>query len=92
MRSVRPDVREAERLAGNGVILIGDAVHATPILGGEGANMAITDGIELAEHIAAQGIDTGANFVEARHKTWIKSVENSERQLEEMHALKALHL
>lgn len=52
MRTLMPDPSEAQRLAKHDVVLIGDAAHATPILGGEGANMAIRDGIDLAQHIA----------------------------------------
>lgn len=44
------DPSEVQRLAKHGAVLIGDAVHATPIPGGEGANMAIRDGIDLAQH------------------------------------------
>ena len=39
-----------------GVLLIGDAAHAQPILGGEGANQAIVDAMSLAEYIAAHGV------------------------------------
>ena len=92
MRSVRPSQSEAHRLASHGVILIGDAAHATPILGGEGANMAIRDGIELAEHITTSGTDAWADFSESRLRLWTELVESSERQIKDMHVSKTPHL
>ncbi|KAI9661723.1 MAG: hypothetical protein M1821_008961 [Bathelium mastoideum] len=92
MRSVRPDLNELEQLANRGVLLVGDAVHATPILGGEGANMAIKDGIELAEYMAAKGVDNLAGFAESRYESWTEAVKESERKLEEMHVPKVSHL
>ena len=84
MRVVRPDRDEVMDLAGKGVILIGDAIHAEPILGGEGANAAIRDGIELAEYIAEHA-DDYAGFVESKFDGWVQSVERSEKKLLDMH-------
>ena len=92
MRTVKPDLNEAKWLADRGVLLIGDAIHATPILGGEGANTAIRDGIELAEYIASKGVDKWAEFTESRYEMWAESVRDSERKLEEMHTPKIPHL
>ena len=55
MRSVIPVLGEAHKLVSQGVMLIGDAAHAMPILGGEGANVAIQDAIELAENTSLSG-------------------------------------
>ena len=85
MRTLMPDAGEAQRLAKHDVILIGDAVHATPILGGEGANMAIRDGIDLAHHIAMHGVDALEAFSNSRFEVWKKSVDNSKRMIENMH-------
>ncbi|KAL9106332.1 MAG: hypothetical protein Q9187_008570 [Circinaria calcarea] len=85
MRSLMPDREEAQKLAGQGVILVGDAVHAMPILGGEGANVAIMDGIKLAEHIAGRGLEDMESFSSSRFETWKKAVTSSERRLDEMH-------
>lgn len=85
MRSLTPDLSEAQRLAKHGVILIGDAAHATPILGGEGANMAIRDGIDLAEHIATHGVDTFEAFSKSKFESWKHSVENSRKKIASMH-------
>ena len=85
MRSLMPHPTEARRLAGQGVILLGDAVHAMPILGGEGANAAITDGIKLAEYIAGRKSEDLESFLCSRFETWKTAVTSSERKLEEMH-------
>jgi monooxygenase len=53
MRDILVPLDDLEALADQGVLLIGDAPHATPILGGEGANSAIEDAIELAEWISS---------------------------------------
>lgn len=86
MRSIMPNLKEVEQFAERGVVLIGDAAHATPILGGEGANMAIQDGIALAEHIAAHGIHDLKRFVSERCERWKIAVEESEARIFEMHA------
>ena len=85
MRTLMPDPSEAQRLAKHDVVLIGDAVHATPILGGEGANMAIRDGIDLAEHIATHGFDAFETFSKSKFAVWKESVDNSKRMIEKMH-------
>ena len=85
MRDIRPDLQEAQQIAQSGVVLIGDSVHATPILGGDGADLAITDGLDLAEHIAAHGIEYLAKFYANRHDSWDKAVTSSESELQRMH-------
>lgn len=85
MRTLMPDPSEAQRLAKHDVVLIGDAAHATPILGGEGANMAIRDGIDLAQHIATHGIDDFEAFVKSKSPLWEKSVDDSKIMINNMH-------
>lgn len=92
MRIVMPDQNEAQRLAKHDVVLIGDAVHATPILGGEGANMAIRDGIDLAQHIDTHGIDAFEAFSNSKFPVWKESVDNSRRMIENLHTPKRPHL
>lgn len=92
MRILLPDPSEAQRLAKHDVVLIGDAVHATPILGGHGANMAIRDGIDLAKHIATHGVDAFEAFSKSKFEVWKESVDNSNRMIENMHTSKISHI
>lgn len=72
--------------ARGGIVLLGDAWHAEPILGGHGANLAIEDGISLAECLAKQGGRNLLEFYESRSKEWGKSAQESERRLVELHS------
>lgn len=70
----------------SGVCLVGDAIHAEPILGGNGANAAILDGVTLAEAIVARGSGVETWYKE-RDVVWKKGVEGSARAIGEMHQL-----
>ncbi|KAL8745056.1 MAG: hypothetical protein Q9190_002768 [Brigantiaea leucoxantha] len=85
MRSTIGSPAQAQDLAKQGVLLVGDAIHAMPILGGEGANHALKDGVDLAYHIARHGTGTLQAFTEAKYEAWEKGVEESEKRLGEMH-------
>lgn len=85
MRSTLGTEQEIKDLTDQGVLLVGDAVHAMPLLGGEGGNNAIKDGVDLAEHIAAHGPQGIKTFSSVRYDSWRKGVEGSERRLAEMH-------
>lgn len=71
MRSTLGGPVEFDHLAKQGVLLIGDAIHAMPILGGEGANNAMKDGVDLAQHILRHGTGTGSlqAFTDVRYET-----------------------
>ena len=86
MRTTLCTPNDGERLAERDVVLVGDAGHAMPILGGEGANVATIDGIELAEHLAANGVDVIKMFASGRFEVWKKGVEDSEQRIAEMHS------
>lgn len=72
-----------EGLEAKGVVLVGDAVHAQPILGGEGANVAIVDAVELAERIG-EGRGALRGWYEERVPVWREGMERCVRRLEEM--------
>lgn len=85
MRSALPISDEIQKQVSQGVMLIGDAAHTMPILGGEGANVAIQDGIDLAEHIFLHGWDDMKSFSSSKFNGWKQSVVDSERRLIKMH-------
>ena len=87
MRSTLGSPADMKSLTDHGVLLIGDAVHAMPILGGEGANTALKDGVDLAQHILCHGTHATSlqAFTDAHHDSWKTGVEESEKRLAEMH-------
>ena len=86
MRSTLGTESTIKELADRGVLLLGDAVHAMPILGGEGGNHAMKDGVDLAEWIAAYGGHGIRGFSGVRYGDWERAVGESERRLAEMHS------
>ena len=86
MRSTLGTEQDIKYLADRGVLLVGDAAHAMPILGGEGGNNAMKDGVDLAEYIATHGQQGIETFSSARYDRWRKGVEESEQRLVEMHS------
>lgn len=85
MRTTLGSPAEVKSLADKGVLLMGDAVHAMPILGGEGANVAMKDGVDLAQHILHHGARSLQTFANARYEAWKAGVEESEKRIAEMH-------
>jgi 2-polyprenyl-6-methoxyphenol hydroxylase-like FAD-dependent oxidoreductase len=83
MRAVLVPLPELLELSKKGVVLMGDSVHAEPILGGNGANEAIGDGIALAECIANG--DSISSWYEKRYPKWKEDAEKSKKLIEEMH-------
>lgn len=86
MRSVAPSRSDIRTLADKGVVIIGDAVHAMPILGSYGANIAMQDGVELANSIAEMGTANIGNLVARKHQDWKDTVDQGVDRLEKMHA------
>ncbi|KAI1358959.1 FAD/NAD(P)-binding domain-containing protein [Xylaria arbuscula] len=70
MRTVLVSHQELDALAEKGVYFMGDAVHAEPVLGGEGANNTITDGIQLANCIANLGQKGISAWYRSRYNEW----------------------
>ncbi|KAF7452632.1 UbiH, 2-polyprenyl-6-methoxyphenol hydroxylase and related FAD-dependent oxidoreductase [Pyrenophora tritici-repentis] len=72
-------------LTKSGVCFVGDAIHAEPIVGGNGANAAILDGLTLAEAIEREGLDGVSKWYADRYATWTLGVEESQRAITNMH-------
>ncbi|RMZ67683.1 FAD-dependent monooxygenase [Pyrenophora seminiperda CCB06] len=72
-----------------GACMVGDAIHAQPILGGKGANAAMEDGVSLAEAIAAKGRAGVEGWYEERFEGWRRGVEESKGVIGEMHRVEA---
>jgi 2-polyprenyl-6-methoxyphenol hydroxylase-like FAD-dependent oxidoreductase len=89
MRTVLVPEEDLKKLLKYGVIMVGDSVHATPILGARGANFAISDAVELAGIIVESGADreTIERFYRERWPKWSSEVEDSEKRIAEMHAV-----
>ena len=85
MRSLLVPLEKLQELADQGILLIGDAAHAMPILGSEGAIWAIKDGIDLANHLADNDFSQLRSFYEQRYPEWQRAVSESERRLFDMH-------
>jgi tyrosinase len=88
MRSVVVDANELRRVADSvGVVFIGDAAHATPIVGSRGADEAVGDALALASVIEKQNAaDVGSFYTgEDRIKIWTDRISEAEAQLKDMH-------
>lgn len=85
MRTSHVEKRELEGLAEKGVVMIGDAVHAEPILGGWGGNNALRDAVALADLIGEQGRRDLTEFVDRKAREWEFGVGESEARIERMH-------
>jgi flavin-dependent dehydrogenase len=101
MRTALLSRTDLSSLASQGIVVIGDSAHATPILGGNGANAAIRDAVELAKVIIAsrmteiidEGQETGIDwrsiieaFYDRIYGRWESEADESERAIAEMHA------
>lgn len=86
MRTGLVNLRDLQALAQKGIFFIGDAVHAEPILGGEGANAAMVDGFELADYIASSGVaNLDSAWYEKRYSRWKSSIGQIEMRLAELY-------
>jgi 2-polyprenyl-6-methoxyphenol hydroxylase-like FAD-dependent oxidoreductase len=88
MRTTCVSKAECRDLAQKGVMLIGDAVHAEPIVGGMGANNALKDGVSLAEWIAGregESVKNVSGWVEQRYEIWDQGVLSASEKIEDMH-------
>ncbi|KAJ5064834.1 hypothetical protein J3E74DRAFT_461510 [Bipolaris maydis] len=86
MRTLLPPLSDIQRLSEDtGVYFIGEAVHAEPIVGGNGANAAILDALSLAEQIANGDRASISNWYKEMYPVWTKGVERSRESIANMH-------
>ena len=85
MRTSLGSKKDIHMLTEQGIFLIGDSVHAMPILGGEGANFAMKDAVELASLLVTRGGDILTTVMSSKFDRWKQGVEDSERRIAEMH-------
>ena len=82
-----PDLRTL--LVKSGVCLIGDAIHAEPIVGGNGANAAIMDAMKLADAISSDEEDGVLKWYDEQHSIWVQGAEGSQKHIARMHGSSA---
>ncbi|KAL1301942.1 hypothetical protein AAFC00_002401 [Neodothiora populina] len=85
MRTTSISPQHLHEIAEQGIVMLGDSVRAQPILGGEGANAAIIDAIELARCISNNGSQSVKQWYTARYSAWQESKRASEHAIEQMH-------
>jgi len=88
MRTILVPKNDLLSLAQDDIVLMGDAAHAQPIVGGNGANEAISDAVSLAERIA-NGQTDFAEWVDSRYPTWEESVTTAKANIESLHTSKS---
>lgn len=85
MRSILIPKTELEQLGDKGLLLLGDAAHAEQIIGGEGANSAIEDGLNLANWIAEKGVSDLRSWYDERYAKWEYGQETSRSSIASIH-------
>ena len=85
MRAGLASLEDLCALAAKGLLFIGDAVHALPILGGEEANEAIRDAVYLSEVMYQSPVSDFDQFYYDRFPRWNDSIQKSQSSLKEMH-------
>jgi len=86
MRDILLPLDEVIALAKKGIMLLGDSAHALPILGGEGANVAIMDAVKLAEYFKSEDSELIEEFYRQSYTGWESKVKEGEQRLAEMHS------
>ena len=85
MRSILVPTDALQELGRKNIWLMGDAVHAEQIIGGNGANAAISDAVSLAEHVGESNVSAIEKWYAKRRKFWGADVEKSLRNIAMMH-------
>ncbi|KAF2032162.1 FAD/NAD(P)-binding domain-containing protein [Setomelanomma holmii] len=89
MRTILLPKENLQDLAHGGIVLLGDAVHAEPIVGGNGANAAIQDAVSLANRIAG-GQETDkldlSSWIDERYGSWEHGVRTAKTTIDATHS------
>ncbi|KAF2821897.1 FAD/NAD(P)-binding domain-containing protein [Ophiobolus disseminans] len=85
MRTTLVPKEDLQSLAQDGIVLMGDAAHAQPIVGGNGANEAISDAVSLAEHIAYGQKDL-THWLDGRYSVWEGGVDAAQNNIAALHS------
>ncbi|EAT82847.1 hypothetical protein HBI56_067600 [Parastagonospora nodorum] len=95
MRTTHIPKEDLQNFAQKGIVLMGDAAHAHPIVGGNGANIAIEDAVYLAEHITAMQNTNDHDFsdwISQRYPEWTESIQTASKNIERLHSTQAQRL
>lgn len=84
-RALAPLSDLQETLAKNQVCFLGDAAHAEPIIGGNGANAAIIDGVQIAKVIAEKGFAGLEERYNTAYPFWQLASKEDEERIAKMH-------
>jgi len=85
MRTTEVESADLESLARHGIFIVGDAAHAQPILGGEGASAAISDAVGLAGMIAANDPQVLSDWYRSKLPIWSRGTEKSKVHIDMLH-------
>lgn len=88
LRTGLVNLPDLQALAQRGTFLIGDAVHAEPIIGGEGASAAMVDALGLADCIASSGVAGVSAWYEKQFSLWESGVKESEMRVEAWYGMR----
>lgn len=84
MRTSLTPLDELTKFLHMGIVSLGDFAHAMPILGGDGANVAIEDAVLLAECILVTA--RMEDVYKERYSEWENGLKESEERLREIHS------
>ena len=88
MRTVQVPLTNLLQAANKGIVMIGDAAHAMPIVAGEGANHALLDGVQLGDVLAsspASMTQAVQDVYEAQYERWEAGVARSTQCFSDLH-------
>ena len=63
-------------VGGEGAGDVKECYRTMPIMGGEGGNEAILEGVGLGEYIARHGVECVGTFLEGKYEWWRREVED----------------